>query len=223
MIDLANFVVFKPVTGGYVYARPTPWLFGVRNAYLVTEEQKSALLGLYSASTRPVLWTLGLSLIALTIILGTALSLWANRSGYEVIGLLGLILMIAAIGSLYPAFLAGRHVLLRQLHPILITLPPTKERITAREERQALQAANARSLATMSPTRLRIVRIASLVTLAATVGGMISRAVDVYGADGLSFVTLYRANANLNGAIAMAVIVLMGSFLVVFGRDSRRA
>jgi hypothetical protein len=223
MTDLAKFVVFKPVPGGYVYAPPTAWLFGSRKFFLVTEDQKAALLALYTASSQLVLWTIGISWIALTALLGTALSLWAQRFGYDVLGLLGLIVMIATVVSIYPAFVAGRYVLLQRLGPILTTLPPTKQRITALEERQALKAAGAGQAAALSPARRRIVRIASLVAMVATFVVMISRAIDSYGADHLNFVTLYLANANPAGVLSTVVIVSMGSLLVIFARNSPQA
>jgi hypothetical protein len=224
MIDLARFVVFKPVPGGYVYRPPTPWLFGSRAHHLVTDEQKAALLALYSASTRPVVRTIRISSAALTAVLGTALSLWARHSGYDVPGLFSLIVMVAMIASIYLASAAGRGVLVQRLRPILATLPPTNERITASEERQAMiEAAAARQPATLSPVRRRIARIGILISMFATLGAMISRANDVYGADHLNFVTLYLANANLSGAISTTLIFSMGFLFFVFGRNSPRA
>ena len=237
MIDLARFVVFKPVPGGYVYRPPTPWLFGSRAHHLVTDKQKAALLALYSASTRPVVRTIRISSAALTAVLGTALSLWARHSGYDVPGLFSLIVMVAMIASIYLASAAGRGVLVQRLRPILATLPPTNERITAAtcssslslraltsEERQAMiEAAAARQPATLSPVRRRIARIGILISMFATLGAMISRANDVYGADHLNFVTLYLANANLSGAISTTLIFSMGFLFFVFGRNSPRA
>ena len=224
MIDLARFVVFKPVPGGYVYRPPTPWLFGSRAHHLVTDKQKAALLALYSASTRPVVRTIRISSAALTAVLGTALSLWARHSGYDVPGLFSLIVMVAMIASIYLASAAGRGVLVQRLRPILATLPPTNERITASEERQAMiEAAAARQPATLSPVRRRIARIGILISMFATLGAMISRANDVYGADHLNFVTLYLANANLSGAISTTLIFSMGFLFFVFGRNSPRA
>ena len=77
MTDLGKFVVFKPVSGGYAYRAPNAWLFGSREHFLVTEGQKAAILAILSSSTRPILWITGIAWIALSALLGTALSLWA--------------------------------------------------------------------------------------------------------------------------------------------------
>lgn len=222
MIDLAKFVVFKPVPGGYVYRQPTLLPFGSRAHYLLTDAQRAALLALHSASTRLVLWTIGISFVALTAALGTALSLWAHQSGYDDPGLPALVVMIAMTASIYLASIAGRGMLLQRLRATLATLPPTNERITASDERQAMIETSAGRLAvTISPARRRIGKIASLIAVVAMLVAMISRAVDVYGADHLNLVTLYLANANLSGAISTAVIFSMGFLL--FGRNSPRA
>jgi hypothetical protein len=221
MIDLAKFVVFKPVPGGYVYRQPTHWLFGSPVHHLVADEQKAALLALYSASTRPVFRTMGICLGAVTAALGTALFLWAYHFGYAVPGSLSLIVMIAMMASIYPASVAGRGVLVQRLRPILATLPPTNERITASEERQAIiEAAGARQPATLSPARRRIARIGILISMSGTLGAMISRAVDVSGADHLNLVSLCAANANLSGAIGIALMFSMGFLFFLFGRHS---
>jgi hypothetical protein len=79
--DFGKFVVFKPVPGGYVYGAPNAWLFGSREHFLVTEGQKAAILATIVSSTGFVLWITGISWIALSALLGAALSLWAYRSG----------------------------------------------------------------------------------------------------------------------------------------------
>jgi hypothetical protein len=224
MTDLGKFIVFKPVAGGYVYRAPAAWPFGSRDHFLVTEGQKAALLTIYTASTRPVLWIMGISWIALSAVLGTALAFWAYRSGYYVPGLNGLSVIIAMLLSSYPAVAISRHVLLHRLCPILVTLPPTNERITRLEERQAIQAlAKAEPAATISPMRRRIVRIASIVAMAATVAGMIARAIDAYEPNQPKFLALYLANANLYGLLNIVTIVAFGFLLVTFGRSSSRA
>jgi hypothetical protein len=216
--DFGRFVVFKPVSGGYVYGAPNAWLFSSRQHFLVTEEQKAAILAALTSSTRPVLWITGISWIALSALLGTALPLWVYRSGYHPAGLYGISAMIAMILSIYPAFVISRQLLLHRLRPILATLPPTNERITSLEVRQAMQAV-AKPIS-ISPTRRRIVRIASVVVIAATFGGMIARAIDMYEPNQSKLHTLYFANANLYGLLNIVTIVAFGVLLVTFGRNS---
>jgi hypothetical protein len=126
--------------------------------------------------------------------------------------------MIAMILSIYPAFVISRQLLLRRLRPILATLPPTNERITSLEVRQAMQAI-AKPIS-ISPARRRIVRIASVVVIAGTFGGMIARAIDVYEPNQSKLLTLYLANANLYGLLNIAMIVAFGVLFVTFGCNS---
>ena len=187
MADFGRFVVFKPVSGGYVYGAPNAWLFGSREHFLVTEGQKAAILAIIASSTRSLLWITGISWIALSALLGTALSLWAYRSGYHAAGLNGVSAMIAMILSIYPAFVISRQLLLRRLRPVLATLPPTNERITSLEVRQAMQAI----AKPISPTRRRIVRLASVGAIACALAAMIARAIDMYEPNQSKLLALY--------------------------------
>jgi hypothetical protein len=221
VIEFRKFVVFfKPVPGGHVYRAPNTWLFGSRAHFLVTEAQKAAILAIVSSTVGPVLWITGLTWIALSALLGTALSLWAYSGGYYGPGLVGISAMISMMLSIYPAFVLSRQLLLRRLRPILATLPPTSERITSLEERQAIQAVPP---APISPTRRRIVRVAAVVAMAAALGAMISRAIDVYEPTRSELLTLYLANTNLSGILNIVTIVAFGFVFVTFGRNSSQA
>lgn len=220
MTDLGKFVVFKPVSGGYVYRAPNRWLFGSRQHFLVTERQKAAILAAFTSSTRLVLWTIGISWIAQSALLATVVSLWASRSGYSAVGLSGVVVAIAMIVSIYPAFVMSRQILLRRLRPILDALPPTNERITNLEERQAIRTKA--SATPISPARRRIVRIASVVAMVATFGAMISRAIDVYEPSQPKLLALYLANANLYGLLNVVTIVAFGFLIAIFGRNTNR-
>ncbi len=221
MTDVGKFVVFKPVAGGYVYRRPTAWLFGSADHFLANEGQKAAILTILRSSTRAVLWTAGLSWFALSALSGTAVAVWARGSGHFAPGLDGVIAMLAMTFSIYPAFVISRHVMLHRLRPVLATLAPTNERITSLEERQAIQAI-ARTAAPISPLRRKIVRGAGAFTIAGTLGAMIARAVDMYDASQSKLLTLYLADANLSGLLNIVTIVAMGFLFVSFGRNSRR-
>ena len=216
MADFGRFVVFKPVSGGYVYGAPNAWLFGSREHFLVTEGQKAAILAIIASSTRSLLWITGISWIALSALLGTALSLWAYRSGYHAAGLNGVSAMIAMILSIYPAFVISRQLLLRRLRPVLATLPPTNERITSLEVRQAMQAI----AKPISPTRRRIVRLASVGAIACALAAMIARAIDMYEPNQSKLLALYLANTNLYGLLNIVMIVALGVLFVTFGRNS---
>jgi hypothetical protein len=126
--------------------------------------------------------------------------------------------------SIYPTLVISRHAILRRLRPILANLPPTNERITRLEERQAIQAvAKAAPAPGISPKRRRIVRIASAVAVVGTLGVMIARAIDIYEPNQSILLALYLANANLHGLLNVVGIVAFGFLLVTFGRSSPNA
>jgi hypothetical protein len=212
-------VYFKPVSGGYVYRAPNTWLFGSAEHFLVTEGQKAEILATVTSTIRPVLWITGISWITLSVLLGMALSLWAYRAGYYASGLDGVSAMIAMMLSIYPAFLLSRQLLLHRLRPILATLPPTNERITSLEERQAIQATPPVPIST---TRRIIVKICGVVAVVGTLGGMISRAIDMYEPNQSKLLTFYLANANFYGIVNIVTIVAFGFLFVTFGRQSSR-
>jgi hypothetical protein len=72
----------------------------------------------------------------------------------------------------------------------------------------------------ISPTRRRIVRNAGVVAIAATFGGMIAGAIDMYEPNQSKLLTLYLANANLYGLLNIVTIFAFGVLLVTFGRNS---
>jgi hypothetical protein len=223
MTDVGKFVVFKPVAGGYVYRRPTAWLFGSSKHFLVTEAQKAAILAVLAAATRSVLWVAGLTWLALSALLATALTLWAYRSGHYVRGLDGISVLVAMMLSVYPAFVASRQAMLRRLRPILAMLAPTNERITSREERDAIRAiAHAAPPAALSPARRRIIMIAGSLAMVGTLGIMIARAIDTYDASHSKLLTLYLANANPHGLFNVVTILALGFMLASFQRSARR-
>ena len=131
MTDVGKFVIFKPVPGGYVYRAPNSWLFGPRDHYLVNEAQKAEILAMFRSWSRPVFW------IGLSLLLGVVSFLWAA----SLRGLSSILIMIVLTFSIFTAVLISRRLLLRRLRPILGTLPPTNERITNLESRQAIAKA----------------------------------------------------------------------------------
>ena len=217
MTDFGKLIVFKPVSDGYVYRRPNRWLFGVQEHLLVSDDQKTAIMATVNTSTPLIFWIIGIAWILQSALLGTALSLLAHRSGYYTAGLTGMIAVVAMILSIYPAFVISRSLLLHRLGPILAGSPRTSHRITALEERQAFQSI----IVPISPTRRKIVSIASAVTIAATVGVIISRAVDIYEPNQPKLLALWLANANLQGLLSIVTIVAFVAVIVTFGRSPK--
>lgn len=219
MIDFGKFVVFKPISGGYVYRAPNRWLFGSQQHFRVNDEQKAAILATVNTSGQPVLWITGIAWILQSALFGTALSLWAHRSGYYTAGLSGVIAVIVTVLSIYPAFVISRQFLLRRLRPILAGLSPSNDRITNLEEQRAIRAISA----PLSPGRRRIAIIAGVVTMAATLGAMIVRAIDSYEPGQSKWLALWLANANFSGILNTATIVAFGFVIVNLVRNSKPA
>jgi hypothetical protein len=217
VIDFGKFVVFKPISGGYVYRAPNRWLFGSQQHFRVNDAQKAAILATVNTSGQPVLWITGIAWILQSALFGTALSLWAHRSGSYTAELSGVLAAIATILSVYPAFVISRQLLLRRLRPILAGLSPSSDRITNLEERRAIRAISA----PLSPGRRRIAIIAGVVTMAATLGAMIVRAIDTYQPDQPELLALWSANANLYGVFNIATIVAFGFAIVNLVRNSK--
>src|SRR5436309_8356401 len=87
---------FKPVTGGYLYRAPSPWLFGPAQHYVVTEEQKAALAMQHRAILQQAFWLIvvmgalaaplaslfppaqGIPFIAASMLIGLAIGLVLN-------------------------------------------------------------------------------------------------------------------------------------------------
>jgi len=112
---------FKPVTGGYLYRAPSPWLFGPTQHYVVTEEQKAALAAQHRAMLRQAFWVI----IAMGALAAPLTSLFPPTQGIPFIAasmLIGL-----AIG------LFLNTLLVRKVKPVLTGLAPSAQRITQRD------------------------------------------------------------------------------------------
>ncbi len=220
MADFGRFVVFKPVSDGFVYRAPNAWLFGNRDHYLVNEAQKSEILTIITSSSRSVLWLAGISWITMSLLLAAGSLLLAHISGFQFRGVSVVLPMIMIVVSAYAAMLISRRLLLFRLRPTLDTLTPSNERITNLEERQAI--AMAATTAKLSPARRRVIRIASAVAVAGTLGSMISRTVDAYEVNHSMLLALYDANANILGLLNVAAIVALAFAFRYYGRDENR-
>jgi hypothetical protein len=109
---------FKPVTGGYLYRAPSPWLFGPAPHYIVTEEQKAALAIQHRAMLRQAFWLI----VVMGALAAPLAGLFLPTQGIPFIAasmLIGL-----AIGLFLNA------LLVRNIKPILAGLTPSAERIT---------------------------------------------------------------------------------------------
>jgi hypothetical protein len=112
---------FKPVPEGWVYGAPNPWLFGSRQYYVVTDEQKSAL-----ASELRRTWRL--LFVAMIVVIGAMVPMVLSAlvqhpfAGFAAAMLVGLVL-----GAAFNAYLY------RKIQPAIAGLTPTTQRITQGE------------------------------------------------------------------------------------------
>jgi hypothetical protein len=131
---------FKPVSGGWIYRAPNPWVFGDAPHYFVNEAQKAQIEALI-APRRPILFVILLLGGIFGWVIAVTTFLWAF-SGHENPTTGDLAIMIALIGipmlALLPvAGLIQRH----RMAPILATAPLTSERISYAEISQNIRRA----------------------------------------------------------------------------------
>jgi hypothetical protein len=209
MSNLSKYVIFKPVSGGYVYCIPNAWVFGSGVHLLVDDGQKAAIIK--AMDSVPLFPIIAASWVSLSIVLGTA-ALWAAQSPSH--GVRDVLVAASVVLSLYGALFISRRVLLSRLRPITAGLPTTDERITRADMRTAMPAV------VLSPIRLRILKICFILMPFILVSLLISRAVDMHQETHQPVLqALYDANADLGGSI---IIFGLGIFLFFGLRFIRR-
>jgi len=119
-------LTFRPVEGGdYLYAAPSPWLFGGKQHYVVNAQQKAALASVHRTMMRYVFWTIVVGAATCAPLAGMFLPSHSNTQQLAFLGIVTL--MSLAVG------IALNALLLRRLKPIIATLTPSNERITRRD------------------------------------------------------------------------------------------
>ncbi len=135
-------VNFKNVPGGYVFRAPGPWLFGSARYYLVNEAQKAGIVSIMTPR-RPVLrHVMAWVALVLMVVVG-GMTIWVctghdNPTTADVFVWIGLV-----IAQIFTAVLILRWRLRRRLQPLVAGLPPSDDRITYLDMRQALTTAQA--------------------------------------------------------------------------------
>jgi hypothetical protein len=134
--------LFRPAPGGYVYREPYRWPFGEVPHYLVSADQKAALLAIILPK-RPILWQVVLwsTLCLMVAIACVGLWLYTGHDNPTALDILALFILTVAQVILALAILFWWKR--RRLRPLLATLTPTDLRITQIEMRAA--ATNAMS------------------------------------------------------------------------------
>ena len=122
---------FKPIAGGYLFEAPSPWIFGPSRRYIVTEEQKSLLVGVLTPR-RPAL-ALALMTVAILAFASGAVILCGLLSAYQKPTALGLVAIIVTIlAPLYAALVTIRGVL-RRIEPIVAAAVPTQAKFSPQD------------------------------------------------------------------------------------------
>ena len=138
--------LFMPVPGGYVYREPYRWPFTQAPHYLVNEAQREKLLAI-AVPKRPVLWQIALWGTLCLMVAVAGFAVWAF-TGHENPTLIdAMSMMLLTFAQVVAALLILRWRKLRELRPLLSSLPTTDLRITRSDmQRQATNAMSIRQL-----------------------------------------------------------------------------
>jgi hypothetical protein len=133
-------VNFKKVPGGYVYRAPGGALFGPVRYYLANEAQKAEIVSIITPR-RPVLrhvmaWV---ALVAMVAAGGTIV--WACTGHDDPTTADVFVWIMLVIVQILAALLIMRWRIRHRLQPLIAGLPPSDDRITFLEMRQALATA----------------------------------------------------------------------------------
>src|SRR5258705_6762812 len=134
MSDSREATMFKPVSDGYVFRAPNPWVFGRPRFYRANEVQKAQLLAIVTSRSQSVFW------VALLVLVGASVALLAYASGHDDPTVSDAIIMLALIPVwIYAALLISIRPMARRLQPVLADLAPTDEQITSAEVSLAMR------------------------------------------------------------------------------------
>lgn len=188
----------KPVTGGYLYRLPSPWLVGRTRHFLLTEDQKERLRAALADRhpARTIVITIAVvSLLA--IVTGAVMLAFAALTdpGYKGSGIpAGIVATVVLFALLYAVAVLTSRTMIRRVRSVVPDLAQTDQHLTDEDLRVALDAA-------MSPgLRLFLAMLLALACLA----GSAALALEIQGAGKLtSGVALRGAVAILFGAQAI--------------------
>ena len=130
-------MLFKPVSGGFIYRAPNPWIFGPENHYIVNEQQRAELLGIL-VSPRPVL---RLAVVVAGVLLwGLAMGAagWAFSGHQDPTVSDTVIMIVMTFAVLFLAVHLAIRNKLRRVQPILAAATNTTAAITSAEIRSAM-------------------------------------------------------------------------------------
>jgi hypothetical protein len=123
---------FKKTSGGYLFRAPNPWLFGAGKHYLTDQAQRTEILEL-GRVRRPVVRAL---VFALTIVAcpgGSTLLVYLLSGHAEPDGGDIVVIAILTFVSIVARLLIVTRVRFSRLHPILMRLPRSDQRLRLRD------------------------------------------------------------------------------------------
>lgn len=189
---------FKPVEGGYLFETPNPWIFAPGRRYVVSEEQKTALLGMM----RPRRPRLRVALISTAIIAfagGVSILWWAlspryNPSAFDLLGI-----AVTTLVPLYAFAVVAIHRHLRRIQPVVSAAAPTQARFTAVERYHAIGDRMSTKLLVAGTALWSVSAITSLISL------VIRSSARPIISDPLSYMTMF-------GAVTSSALALFAAY-----------
>lgn len=133
-------VMFKRVTGGWVYRAPNPGVFGDAPHYLVNDEQKAQIEAII-VPRRPVLFGTMLVAVIFAWVFALVGLVWVISGHNEPTTADVIAITVLVVVSLVAAVLLANWTQRRRLRPVLAGLPLTQERITLAEIRKSAETA----------------------------------------------------------------------------------
>jgi hypothetical protein len=194
-LDIAE-TSFKPLEAGYLFETPNPWTWRPGRRYIVSEQQKSALLAILLSRQQSVYIALiGGGLLATAWI---GILVWAISAGHapdrlELIGM-----ALALVAPAYALGVASRRRYLRRIEPIVSAAVPTRASFTAGERYRASGSRLPTWFLVPGATIWSLSAVVNVIDLLASHGAQLP----------LSDPHVYLAIFNLVGSSALAVFAV---------------
>ena len=131
-------MLFKPVSSGFIYRAPNPWIFGRASHYIVDEQQKAQLLGMLVAP-RPLLRlaVIVAGVLAWGLAMGTVGWLLSDHENPTIGDTV--IMIVMTFAALFLALHLALRRKLRRMQPILAAATPTTAAITSGDIHAAIR------------------------------------------------------------------------------------
>ncbi|CAN7403145.1 hypothetical protein LJR220_003611 [Bradyrhizobium sp. LjRoot220] len=138
--------MFMPVLDGYVFREPYRWPFTQARHYLVNEAQRDKIIAMI-VPKRPMLWQIALWGTLCLMVVAAGFVVWAFTRHENPTLVDTISMMVLTFAQVVVAFLFLRWLKLRELRPLLASLPTTDLKITRSDmQRQSMNAMSIRQL-----------------------------------------------------------------------------